>query len=982
MVAAADTMRRGLLRNCLYSPEAMDRSSLATLFVGRDSLMEDVLGRVTASISGQEKHHVLLVGPRGCGKTHFLALAGHLLDDWLAANQARDKATVIQLREEEWGIASYLDFVVRILQALARQQNELEAEIARVHELFAANPQAAEAAAAGLLRQCVRGRTLVLFCENLAELLAGLGRAGQQKWRSAIQEDGNWAIVASTPAMSSAFSRQDGPFYGFFAIRSLEKLDPETGLELLIKKASHEGKEDVARFLRTPVGRARARAIHHFSGGNHRVYGILFDFFDRQTLEELVAPFMQMADGLTPYYQDRMRVLPPAQRKIVEFLTRATGAVTVKDIAASCLMMQQTAAKQISELVARGYVVSRRLGRNAFCELAEPLMRICAQIKDNRAEHCSLFVEFLRHWFAVRDLEQRRARIDSDLDSVHVREALRCFHADRREPLLEALEDDVEQHLQNENYEEAAKALESTLQHHDTECNHETLVYAWVEAGKSGPAVATGRRAAQKHPQNANVHYWLARAHLLKDDFASACEAIEKAASLDCEHSPSLCLSADILLGLGRFEEAIAKARKLLDREPDHWHSLQQIIEASVRLNRIDEARLCAEQLVRQVCERRLLPPDREADGPGRKQSQTLLDVAGFLLGQQLAGPALQLIDRVRTSKPSARWHELRGRALLDMEDYDGASRELRKSAARAPKADTYCQLATALLASGKWKQAITAAQRLTAIDPQHVYAHYVCAEALNELGRSKEALAAYDLLVPTAGVNLLMLAAERVRAMGEFAAAGRYLKRVAELQPDSRELWIERIRLGFAEGNTDSVLASAERLADLPGGALLGRLFAAQVQAADQKPEEVLAALAHASGPEGLKGDRLVYVEAITGIVTAFVRKCGPGRLAGWISDLRKRLGELLDEAMMVGILRELLYESVGNGFAGDLEDWRQATDGLKQCLADMPACRVSVGFIDKAAEYAKTDDSRCLLELPLEQRRLLKEVFSKAPF
>ena len=35
---------------------------------------------------------------------------------------------------------------------------------------------------------------------------------------------------------------------------------------------------------------------------------------------DLIKPFMDMVDDLTPYYQDRMRQLPPTQRKIVEFL--------------------------------------------------------------------------------------------------------------------------------------------------------------------------------------------------------------------------------------------------------------------------------------------------------------------------------------------------------------------------------------------------------------------------------------------------------------------------------------------------------------------------------------------------------------------------------------------------------------------------------------------------------------------------------------
>ena len=100
--------------------------------------------------------------------------------------------------------------------------------------------------AVGLLRQHTRGKTLLLLCENLVDLFHGLDEEGQKRWRTTIQEDGNWTIVASTPSLFAALTLQDNPFYGFFTIRALEKIDFETGLELLAKKAVHEGKTELA----------------------------------------------------------------------------------------------------------------------------------------------------------------------------------------------------------------------------------------------------------------------------------------------------------------------------------------------------------------------------------------------------------------------------------------------------------------------------------------------------------------------------------------------------------------------------------------------------------------------------------------------------------------------------------------------------------------------------------------------------------------
>ena len=412
-------MRTGFLRSSRYSPGNMGRESLEALFVGREDLMEDVLARVEKSILGVGKHYVLIVGPRGSGKTHFLALAYHRLMDRLCGTNAQAKVAIALLKEEERGVASFLDLLVRILRALADETPELDAEVANVYDRFSKEPAEAEALALARLRQHTRGKTLLLICENLVDLFDGLGDEGQKRWRAAIQEDGNWAIVASTPSLFSAVTLQSSPFYGFSTVRALDKMDFETGLDLLLKKAMREGKAELVELLRTPLGRARARAIHHLAAGNHRAYAVLFDYLTAETLDDLFGPFMHMVDDLMPYYQDRIRQLAPAQRRVVEFLCLERQPKTIKDISTSCLMSHQTTAKQVSELQAVRLVSRWRVGRNTYCEPSDPLMRICVQVKDNKTQYVRLFVEFLRHWFADRERHVEAAgNLDVSLRNV------------------------------------------------------------------------------------------------------------------------------------------------------------------------------------------------------------------------------------------------------------------------------------------------------------------------------------------------------------------------------------------------------------------------------------------------------------------------------------------------------------------------------------------------------------------------------------
>ena len=637
-------MRQGFLRSSRYSPGNMDRESLEALFVGRREVMDDVLSRVARSVRNPEKHYLLLVGPRGSGKTHFLALACHRLMDRLDTDDARSGVAIALLKEEEWGVASFLDLVVRILRALADQAPDLDAEIAGIYDRFSKEPAEAEALAVELLRQRTQGKTLLLLCENLVDLFHGLGEEGQKRWRATIQEDGNWTIVASTPALFAGLTLQDNPFYGFFTIRKMEKIDFETGLELLARKAVHEGGTELAGFLRTPLGRARARAIHHLAAGNPRAYVVLFDFLDKESLEDLVGPFMHMVDDLTPYYQDRMRQLPPAQRKIVEFLCIEGTPKTIKNISTPCLMSHQTAAKQIGELETAGFVSKARSGRNTFCEISEPLMRICIEVKDNKTRHFRLFVEFLRHWFATRELERRHASF----------------------------------------------------------------------------------------------------------------------------------------------------------RHDDH-----------------DE----------------------------------------------------------------------------------------------------------------------------------------------------------------------LLVAAADVRGIGDYAAADRYLDRVSELQPDDRELWIERARLHIDKGAFEAAADGAARVEALPGGSLPGRLLAAQAAAATRPLELALDTLGSTLAPDAFKSDERLHLEVTTGILTVSMRSFGPRHLARGVAKLRDLFKAVHGEDVVGRILTGFLIENVDEGFSGSLAEWESALEGLASSLDDLPDCHIPVEMLQVAVRYTKTGNERHLLSLPLEQRQLLEEVLPQAP-
>ena len=247
---------------------------------------------------------------------------------------------------------------------------------------------------------------------------------------------------------------------------------------------------------------------------------------------------------------------------------------------------------------------------------------------------------------------------------------------------------------------------------------------------------------------------------------------------------------------------------------------------------------------------------------------------------------------------------------------------------------------------------------------------------ALLKLGRPADAVAAFDELLSTNDCSSLLFAASDVRGIGDYASAGRYLDRVAELHPDNRELWLERTRLHIDEGAFDAATKSAARIEALPGGSLLGRLLTAQAAAATVPLRVALAGVGAVVEPEDFEDDERLHVEAAARVLTISARHFGPRHLPEGLARLRELLASLLGKGVVGRILTDFLKENVAGGLAGSLADWETTLESLASSLTDLPDCRIPLEMLEVAVRFTKTGDERHLLSLPLEQRKLLEDV------
>ncbi len=397
----------GEQRISAYTPSNMDREVLKRIFVQRETLLQRIVDRLAASMTTGDKDHILLVGPRGSGKTCMVSLAAWELQK---KEELRDVMRIAWLGEDDT-FSGLIHFAFGIAKALA---DEYPAEFPADFKSDVRGLSQDDAALSVLntVIKNLKHRQLLVITENLDQTFSGLGDTGQKKLRAFLQETRRIAMLATSQQLFAAVSSRKEAFFGFFDTQHLQPLEVDDATQLISNIAKEQNKQELVQFLTSTDAKYRLRALHHLAGGNHRMYVLLAEFLTQDTLDDLVSAFEDLAEQMTPYFQERLRSLPDQQRQLVQCLCDAEGALTVKEVAEETFIAEGNCSKQLGNLKAKGYVRSEKRGKESYYDMAEPLMRLCLEVKNQRGRPLQLVARFLRAWFPVEKLQQSASKLD------------------------------------------------------------------------------------------------------------------------------------------------------------------------------------------------------------------------------------------------------------------------------------------------------------------------------------------------------------------------------------------------------------------------------------------------------------------------------------------------------------------------------------------------------------------------------------------
>lgn len=341
-------------------------------------LVQEVLRR---NIDTPSCQHVLIVAPRGRGKTMLLARAAAALR---TEDEFSETLLPIRFMEESHEVFNIADFWLETLFHVAREiaveYPELAQELRKTHSDFSGRwgeQLIGDHARVAVLSVAERiDKKLVLIVENLQTLFGNVDDDFGWQLRGVLQSEPRIVLLASA---TSRFEGLDDPGQAFFELFRIITLKPLTTEECCCLWQTVTGDQ---------VGVREIRPLEILTGGNCRLLAIVAGFSEHRSLRQLMEELVRLVDENTEYFRGHLEVLPKSERRVYIAVIDLWQPSSTSEIAARARMDIRKVSTMLGRLAERGAVLpqSSEPRSKRFYTAAEPLYSIYYKLRRERDE--------------------------------------------------------------------------------------------------------------------------------------------------------------------------------------------------------------------------------------------------------------------------------------------------------------------------------------------------------------------------------------------------------------------------------------------------------------------------------------------------------------------------------------------------------------------------------------------------------------------
>ena len=391
-----------MIRRRLYNPAQLTAEELKASFVAREDSLAEMLRLVGEQTPGRPCQHMMLVGPRGMGKT---TLALRLLHEIRDAPRLNEIWQPVAFDEESYGVGDLADFWLAALHHLTRATEDQrwadKADALVVDEKD--TERLAAYSLASLIDFCqTSGKRLILFVDNLDVVFKQFrDERDVYALRTVLIERSEILLIGSANTVFEAIRGHGEPFYEFFRVFILEGLGPEETFQILKAHLDCADKPDLQHTL--SPDRGRLETVRRLTGGNPRLLGLACRMLIESPLDSAFEDLERLIDEQSPYFKARIEELPAQSRKVFHCLAEGWRPMLAREVAESAKLTSSHTSAQLRLLVDKGYAKEARLSdeKRTRYEVSDRFHNIYYLLRFSRASRDRLkrLVSFLHDLF-------------------------------------------------------------------------------------------------------------------------------------------------------------------------------------------------------------------------------------------------------------------------------------------------------------------------------------------------------------------------------------------------------------------------------------------------------------------------------------------------------------------------------------------------------------------------------------------------------
>jgi len=558
-----------------FNPAFKSDEEIVAEFAVRHDDLSAILDTIRQNASAPSNQHLLVVGPRGTGKTTLVLRA--MVEVRTRDPELGSNWYPIVFSEESYPVSTPGEFWLEALFHVAARRND-DACRAAYEDLRDERDETRlrERALARLMDLADReGKRLLLVVENL-QMLLGDQLSEDDAWvlRETLQNEPRIMLLGTATTRFWEMECVDQAFYEMFRVLDLKPLNTSECRKLWEAVSGQQ------------VSEHRVRPIEILTGGNPRLLAIIAAFAARSSLRELMGNLTRLVDDHTDYFKSHLDELPPMERKVFVALCDLWDPAPAREVARVARTNTSKASAQLMRLIRRGAVVADQEGRKKTYRVAERLYNIyyLMRRRGSPAARVRALVRFMISFYEADELVQVAAAV--------AREGAWLTHQDHATQdyvaWATALLDSVGKSLQSQLRNAMIASMEDELQAGISEAE-----VAWRRAleTRTPESVAEAETKLRKLIRGApdTPKLALSLAYLLAqlgsdEQRREAAQLYENLAKMPLvDDVPSLLLRSGVAFQLGKYGGALLDCQKLLAAEPptsEEWPHFEQALEA------------------------------------------------------------------------------------------------------------------------------------------------------------------------------------------------------------------------------------------------------------------------------------------------------------------------------------------------------------------------------------------------------------------